>query len=152
MSYPALRLMALLSLASASFAAQPYPPSFDGARTEVYKTVGDTKLALYIFEPATGPKENRPAIVFFFGGGWTNGSPVQFEQHCRYLASRGMVAITADYRVASRQNVKIPRVTRLAERRAHARQTRRSRQRRRERSRRLEEEKESDKLSPSFTP
>ena len=108
MRYPALRLVALLSLAlvSATFAAQSYPPTFEGARAEVYKTVGDTKLSLFIFEPTSGPKENRPAIVFFFGGGWTNGSPTQFEQHCRYLATRGIVAITADYRVASRQQVK----------------------------------------------
>ncbi|HUQ68489.1 MAG TPA: alpha/beta hydrolase fold domain-containing protein, partial [Planctomycetaceae bacterium] len=47
-----------------------------------------------------------PAVVFFFGGGWKNGSPTQFEQQCKYLASRGMVAITADYRVESRQGVK----------------------------------------------
>ena len=52
------------------------------------------------------PSDKRPAIVFFFGGGWTGGSPGQFEQQCKYLASRGMVAITADYRVASRHNVK----------------------------------------------
>src|SRR6185503_8917490 len=71
-----------LTLASALFAAQPYPPKFDGARAETYKEIGDVKLQLHIFEPAAGAKANRPAIVFFFGGGWTNGSPVQFEQHC----------------------------------------------------------------------
>ena len=96
----------VLAVSTRLFAAQAYPPVFEGARAEVYKTVGETKLSLYIFEPASGPKANRPAIVFFFGGGWTNGSPVQFEQHCRYLASRGLVAITADYRVASRQQAK----------------------------------------------
>ncbi|MEO7412594.1 MAG: alpha/beta hydrolase [Opitutaceae bacterium] len=109
MSRPTLCLLALLSLVPASFAANAYPPSFEGARAEIYKTVGETKLSLWIFEPpasTTGAKTNRPAIVFFFGGGWTNGSPVQFEQHCRALAARGMVAITADYRVASRQNAK----------------------------------------------
>lgn len=89
-----------------SRAADAYPPHFDGARAEVYKEVSDVKLSLYIFEPASGPKTNRPAIVFFFGGGWTNGNPRQFEQHCRDLAARGMVAITADYRVASRHGVK----------------------------------------------
>jgi acetyl esterase/lipase len=98
-------LLALLALPL--FAAQPYPPAFEGVGAEVYKTVGDTKLSLYVFEPKDGPKENRPAIVFFFGGGWAHGSPVQFEQQCRYLASRGMVAITADYRVASRHQVKV---------------------------------------------
>ncbi len=78
----------------------------DGARAEVYKTVGDTRLTLWLFEPAAGPKTGRPAIVFFFGGGWNSGSPAQFEPHCRHLAARGLVAITADYRVASRHGVK----------------------------------------------
>ncbi len=81
-----------------------YPPQMDGARVETYKTIGDTKLNLYIFAPTTAT--NAPAIVFFFGGGWSGGSPQQFETQCRYFASRGMVAIAADYRVKSRQNAK----------------------------------------------
>jgi acetyl esterase len=84
-----------------------YPPDMPEARAETYKTVGETKLQLYIFSPQDQAATNRrPAIVFFFGGGWTSGSPQQFEKQCQYLASRGMVAITADYRVASRQHVK----------------------------------------------
>src|SRR5438093_2514820 len=84
-----------------------YPPKLEGAEIETYKPIGDTKLNLYIYYPP-GHKatDKRAAIVFFFGGGWTNGSPGQFEQHCKHLASRGMVAMTADYRVASRQQVK----------------------------------------------
>jgi acetyl esterase/lipase len=108
-SFLPLALSLLLCLASSTAtAAQAYPPTFADARAEVYKTVGDTPLSLYLFEPpaSAGPKTNRPAIVFFFGGGWTNGSPTQFEQHCRALAARGMVAITADYRVLSRQKAK----------------------------------------------
>jgi acetyl esterase/lipase len=111
-SFVPLALSLLLSLpGSTATAAQAYPPTFTDARAEIYKTVGDTKLSLYIFEPpaavaASVAKTNRPAIVFFFGGGWTNGSPTQFEQHCRALAARGMVAITADYRVLSRQKAK----------------------------------------------
>lgn len=102
-----LRILSLLACGALSlFGAQPYPPTFDGARAEVYKKVGDVTLSLHVFEPTTGPKTNRPAIVFFFGGGWNSGSPTQFEQHCRHLAARGMVAITADYRVASRHQVK----------------------------------------------
>ena len=87
----------------------PYESDFDlpGSRAEVYKTVGDVKLKIYIYEPK-GHKAgaNRPAIVFFFGGGWTGGTPKQFQEHCRYLASKGMVAMAADYRVASRQGTK----------------------------------------------
>src|SRR5690348_16349734 len=71
-----------------------YPPNLDGAKVEVYKTIDDTKLNLYIYQPTgDAPAGGRPAIVFFFGGGWTNGSPGQFEHQCQYLQSRGMVAI-----------------------------------------------------------
>jgi acetyl esterase len=78
-----------------------------GATTKVYKTIGETKLNLHIF--GLDPNSNailKPAIVFFFGGGWRGGTPKQFEQHCRYFASRGMLAITADYRVSSRHGTK----------------------------------------------
>lgn len=101
----------LLLLANQAIAAPaqrsgpPYPPQMKGARVETYKTVGNTKLKLYIFAPAA-KAANAPAIVFFFGGAWSGGSPQQFEKQCRYLAGRGMVAITADYRVWTRQHVK----------------------------------------------
>lgn len=43
--------------------------------------------------------DEGPAIVFFHGGGWRGGTPMQFVPQCRYLASRGMVAATAQYRL-----------------------------------------------------
>lgn len=104
---PLLLCGALVGVAPAAPAKHggfSYPPQMEGARAETYKTVGDTQLKLYIFAPAA--PSNAPAIVFFFGGGWANGSPQQFEQHCRHLAARGMVAITADYRVATRHQAK----------------------------------------------
>ena len=56
-----------------------------------------------MFEPAGHePTDKRPAALFFFGGGWSGGTPAQFVPHCKYLASRGMVGIVADYRVSSR--------------------------------------------------
>lgn len=84
-----------------------YPPQLPGANVEVYKKVGDVELRAWIFTPeGHKPEDRRPAVVFFFGGGWTSGTPGQFEQQCRYLASRGLVAATADYRVLSRHGVK----------------------------------------------
>lgn len=60
-------------------------------------------LHLHIFTPeGHGQEDKRPAIVFFFGGGWNGGTPSQFFPHGAYLASRGMVAISAEYRVKSR--------------------------------------------------
>ncbi len=74
-----------------------------GAKVEVYKTVADVQLKMYMYFPADhNATDKRPAIVFFFGGGWVNGTPKQFRPHCEYLASRGMVAMAADYRVRSR--------------------------------------------------
>jgi len=69
----------------------------------VYKTVGDVELKLHIFEPPDKRiNESVPAIVFFFGGGWVGGTPTQFYHQCDYLASRGMMAISAEYRIRSK--------------------------------------------------
>ena len=113
MRIPMLRFISLhyitlfAAMISCSWAiGQNYPPKMEDAETYVYKRVGDTELKAYVFAPEQEFKEARPAIVFFFGGGWRSGSPKQFEQHSRYLAARGMIAICIDYRVASRHNVK----------------------------------------------
>ncbi len=65
------------------------------------------ELALHVFEPGNDAAPasaavRRPAIDFFFGGGWTGGTPAQFYPHCASLASRGLVAISAEYCVRSR--------------------------------------------------
>ena len=52
------------------------------------------------------PNDPKPAIVFFFGGGWRSGSPTQFVQHCKYLSASGIVPIVADSRVLTRNNTK----------------------------------------------
>jgi acetyl esterase/lipase len=79
------------------------PLEFEGATAHVYKKTAEGELYLYVFQPQKGRQQNRPAAVFFFGGGWNGGTPKQFEEHASYLASRGMVGIVADYRVKSRQ-------------------------------------------------
>ena len=69
----------------------------------IYKEVDGHELKLHVFNPADHKTtDSRPAIIFFFGGGWNGGSPSQFYPHSEYLASRGMVAISAEYRVKSR--------------------------------------------------
>ena len=66
-----------------------------------FKITPQDTLRLHLFLPAESDAP-RSAIVFFFGGGWVNGDPSQFFEHCKYFASRGMVAFAAEYRVASR--------------------------------------------------
>ena len=91
----------MLAIADSVHAAKHPAPD----KTVTYKTVADnegkdTELKLQIFTPPDfKPSDQRPAIVFFFGGGWIGGAPGQFYPHCEYFASRGMVAISAEYRV-----------------------------------------------------
>jgi arylsulfatase A-like enzyme/dienelactone hydrolase len=70
------------------------------SETRTYKKAGDRELKVHIEKP-TGWKESdkRPAIVFFFGGGWVGGGPGQFQGQSEYLATRGMVGVRVEYRV-----------------------------------------------------
>ncbi len=106
---PPMQLMIrlfLCLLAAPVFAEPSYPPVFKDARVETYRKIDSTELKLWIFGEAD-PNALKPTIVFFFGGGWNSGSPEQFENQARYFAKRGMIAITADYRVKSRHGVKV---------------------------------------------
>ena len=71
---------------------------------QIYKEVDGHTLNLHIFTPPAHAqdKELKPAIIFFFGGGWVGGTPTQFYPQCQHLAKRGMVAISAEYRVKNR--------------------------------------------------
>jgi acetyl esterase/lipase len=101
-------LAAVLLFISISVAAQqapvpPQPMSIEGAVTHVYKSIDGIELRLHVFNPPNHSSSmKQAAIVFFFGGGWTSGSVGQFVPQARHLASRGMVAIVADYRVFGR--------------------------------------------------
>ena len=100
----------LLLIASPSFAWQKSrsPQRPEPTRTETYKTVGNMRLKINLFLPPDHkPGDSRPAVVFYFGGGWRAGSPTQFAAHSAYLASHGIVALTADYRVESRHKSKV---------------------------------------------
>jgi len=95
-------LLMLLVLAGcllcSTYAAEKTPD-----QTVIYKTLGEIELLLHIFNPE-GQKntDQRPAIVFFHGGGWTAGTPHTIYPQCEYLASRGMVAISAQYRLIAK--------------------------------------------------
>ncbi len=101
----ALALALTASVGRAEEDTKDYVPNEKWA----YKTVDGKPLELHAFLPSGyKPKDRRPVIVFFFGGGWNGGSPSQFYPHCAYFASRGMVALSADYRVKNR-NATTPR-------------------------------------------
>lgn len=75
-------------------------------KSMTYKTVGDRELQIHIhYPPGWKASDTRPAIVFFFGGGWNSGTVGQFLVQAEYFAARGLVAARADYRVKSRDGV-----------------------------------------------
>lgn len=84
-------------LGSLTHAAPPEQQLPVRVKKYVYRTVGDVKLNLFVYDVReTNKKESdksepRAAIVFFFGGGWRSGNVRQFQPHAEYLARRGMV-------------------------------------------------------------
>ncbi len=69
----------------------------------LFRQTPEGDLFLHLYYPGDWKQADaRPAIVFFFGGGWKTGSYLQFEAQARYFASRGLVAACADYRTANK--------------------------------------------------
>lgn len=97
--------------------------SLDGSTKVLFRELGDVKLYLHVFEPADGKllavdgdlrlkpgtggaaAKPRVAVICFFGGSWSFGTPERYAMFCRYFAERGMVAISAEYRVFKRHRV-----------------------------------------------
>ncbi len=91
----------LLALAKANVAAQQ-PCSWSdiesrvASRTVDYKAVENGSLRLHIFESKQRQDRHLPVLVLFHGGG---GAAEQFFPQARYFADRGMVAISAEWRL-----------------------------------------------------
>jgi len=73
--------------------------------TKLYKvTLQDSLFADIYYPKDYSQGEKRPTIVFFFGGGWVGGNRDHFQRQSRFLANKGMIAITFDYRIKSEHN------------------------------------------------
>ena len=69
-------------------------------RTWIVKRVDSFEQVIRVYELATDKVQpGRPAVVFFFGGGWNSRNIEQFHEQSVHLARKGMVTIIADYRV-----------------------------------------------------
>lgn len=71
-------------------------------RDRVYRHVGTRALHLDLFRPdtATGDGAKRPAVLLVHGGGWRSGNRTLQEPMATYLANRGLVAATVEYRLS----------------------------------------------------
>lgn len=59
---------------------------------------GDPRQKLDVYVPRY-PVKNAPVVVFFYGGSWNSGSRSDYSFVGEALASRGIVAVLADYRL-----------------------------------------------------
>lgn len=91
-NHPAFFILALLLCFGQSAHA-------DWMKKIEYKEVDGENLTLHtVYPPGHQPTDKRPAIVFFFGGGWVGGNPGQFYPYITELSKEGIVAISAQYR------------------------------------------------------
>jgi sialate O-acetylesterase len=98
-------LLLLVSSAVSSAESVTFKETIKPDSTVVYKTNDNKKLSLHIFNPEGHQiTDHVPVIVFFFGGGWTSGTPKQFYEQSRYFSQKGIVAISAEYRVHNKHN------------------------------------------------
>ena len=68
-----------------------------------YKKIDTISLDLYVYKPIDFDKNKKyKTIIFFHGGGWRNGNPTAFRRQAMYFASRGMIAITPEYRLSEK--------------------------------------------------
>lgn len=100
-----MRLILTISLLACSHAAvsAPKPEVRKPDEVVVYRKTTQAELEIEIFRPQGWKAgDARSAVIFFFGGGWVGGSTTQFHPQATRLASLGVVAYCADYRVQSR--------------------------------------------------
>ena len=71
---------------------------------ETYKKVDGFDLEMHLFLPDTTVfKNNRPAIVYFHGGSWSEGKPDWFFETAKEYTKQGWVATAVEYRIKGRQ-------------------------------------------------
>jgi acetyl esterase/lipase len=71
-----------------------------------YAAADGSELPMLLFEPGEG-RQPLAGIVVFHGGGLHGGSADELAPHCRRLASRGIFAVSAGYRLIDRGAVSI---------------------------------------------
>lgn len=82
------------------------PDELPGAETFFYRATGPAPMRLFVVKPRDwNAGDRRAALMFFFGGGWTTGTPANALFWARFAADLGMVGIAPDYRTKGRHDV-----------------------------------------------
>ncbi len=79
------------------------PITLTNAQTFVYRDGKPDPMRLHVFKPKGWSKDDqRPALIFFFGGGWDHGTPLKSAGNAKWASTLGMVGIAPDYRTKKR--------------------------------------------------
>ena len=77
------------------------PEGFEKRANLVYARAGGWDLHLDLFLPqAAAGKGPFPALVYIHGGGWRSGSKDRFHPQAAYLAKRGLIGASIEYRLS----------------------------------------------------
>lgn len=72
----------------------------EDTREFVFKQTGYRDLKVFVDYPENWqPTDNRPAIIFWHGGGFTQGNAGQFYHQANYFTKRGAVCFRPEYRI-----------------------------------------------------
>jgi acetyl esterase len=100
-----LGFFCVCTIGFAQSAPEPTPTELPGAEAFVYRD-GATPMRLFVVKPAGWKStDQRAALMFFFGGGWTTGTPASSVFWAKFAAELGMVGIAPDYRTKGRHDV-----------------------------------------------
>jgi acetyl esterase/lipase len=79
------------------------PTGFPGAETFVYRELQPEPVRIHVFKPQDWKAgDRRPAVIWFFGGGWTTGTPANSIGWGKWAATCGWIGIAPDYRTNGR--------------------------------------------------
>ncbi len=104
-----MRYLTILMLSVVTAFAQYDPKSMEtpvtlpGAETFVLRQAEPQPVRLHVFKPKDWKaSDHRPAFIWFFGGGFVSGTPLQSAGWAKRAAKLGMVGVAPDYRTARR--------------------------------------------------
>ncbi|TFB41861.1 alpha/beta hydrolase [Pseudomonas sp. F01002] len=91
-------LLAVMTACSPLKLLNALTPDATYDKTEGIAYGPDPRQKLDVYAPRH-PMKNAPVVVFFYGGSWNSGSRSDYAFVGEALASRGIIAVLADYRL-----------------------------------------------------
>jgi acetyl esterase/lipase len=104
MKFLAAALVVLFATVRSFAVAEETPTGFPGAETFAFREA-EPRMLLHVVKPAGWKAtDRRPALIFFFGGGWSRGTPANSIGWAKSVAKLGLVGIAPDYRTMGRHH------------------------------------------------